>query len=136
MHTTNYINTFILVAEDCPVATGTVPPLRGAKPTVASRQFKLLNEHPYVYTSDQLLFRVHADRMNFPESKWELARKLFFSKGQPCMRASPLTKSYGWGIHSDANGYIAMYGRETDAYRRYSESNDMKCVNAMRNSKK
>ena len=40
------------------------------------------------------------------------ARKQFFSKGQPCFRASPLTKQLGWGVHCDKNGKVALYGIE------------------------
>nr|WP_294669711.1 hypothetical protein [uncultured Fluviicola sp.] len=29
VHTTNYINTFITVSDDCPIGNGTVPPLKG-----------------------------------------------------------------------------------------------------------
>ena len=32
----------------------------------------------------------------------------FHAKGQPCMRASPLTKRYGWAAHYDANGKLAL----------------------------
>ena len=32
----------------------------------------------------------------------------FHAKGQPCMRASPLTKRYGWAAHYDAEGKLAL----------------------------
>lgn len=35
MKTTNYYNTFIEVAEDCPVDQAKIPPLHGDKKTVA-----------------------------------------------------------------------------------------------------
>jgi len=34
-------NTFVVLAGDCPVAVGTVPPPRGAVPTIASLQHDL-----------------------------------------------------------------------------------------------
>jgi len=34
-HSTNYQNTFIEVAEDCPINTGNEPPTRGDKKSVA-----------------------------------------------------------------------------------------------------
>ncbi len=136
MHTTNYTDTFILVAEDCPVSSGTEPPLRNGMPTLATRQFQLMIEHPYGYTSDQLLFQIYSDRIDLPESEWEEARKSFFSRGQPCLRASPLSKRYGWGIHSDTGSYIALYGMETDLYARYAKNKEMQCLKAMRNSRK
>ncbi len=33
---------------------------------------------------------------------WKAFDQTFFSKGQPCLRASDLGKKYGWGIHSDS----------------------------------
>ncbi len=134
-HTTNYYNGFIEVAEDCPATTGEMPPVKGDKKTVANLQFDMLYDHPYEYTSDDVLFVVYAQRNNIPKSQWKEARTAFFSKGQPCFRASPLTKRYGWGVHSDAGGRIALYGRETDEYKRLSGDKDLQVVKAMRTSR-
>ncbi|WP_370583336.1 DUF6157 family protein [Pedobacter sp. ASV28] len=54
--------------------------------------------------SDNVLFQVYAKRKSLVVQEMEEARKLLFSKGQACLRASPLTKRYGWGIHSDHEG--------------------------------
>ncbi len=35
-HTTNYQNTFIQTAEDCPATTGEIPPMRGDKKSAAN----------------------------------------------------------------------------------------------------
>jgi hypothetical protein len=35
------------------------------------------------------------------------------------LRASDLGKKYGWGIHSDHEGHVALYGVETAEYRRF-----------------
>lgn len=102
MHTTGYTNTFIAVADDCPVDRAEVPVSKAGEPSVAERQFTLLHDRPYALTSDDVLFTVHAERQGIPESERKAARAAFFSKGQPCMRASPLTKRYGFGVHSDA----------------------------------
>ena len=101
--TTNYVETFIRVAEDCPATIGTMPP-SGAWPTVARLQYDLLAEHPYELTSDDVLFRVHATRAGIPEEEQAQARAEFFSKSQACLRSSPLGKRYGWGLHHDADG--------------------------------
>jgi hypothetical protein len=53
------IDTFIQVAEDCPVRTGVVPTARGEAKTVAVLQYELLSQHPYGYTHEDLLFAVH-----------------------------------------------------------------------------
>lgn len=115
MHTTNYVDTFITVAPDCPVSVGTIPPAR-TNPSVAARTFARILAEPYRRTSDEVIFSVYADREDLPESDRALARTRFFSKGQPCLRASDLAKKYGWGIHHDAAGRVALYGRESAAY--------------------
>ena len=136
MHSTNYYNIFIEIAEDCPVPQGEMPPLKGEKKTVANLQFDMLYEHPYEFTSDEVLFGVFAIRKAFVKGELEEQRAHYFSKGQPCFRASPLTKRYGWGVHSDENGKIAIYGAETEAYQKFLADDSIKKVKAMRSKRK
>lgn len=117
MKTTNYTDTFIAVAEDCRAERGTVPPVKGA-PSIAALTFALIQPHPYRYTSDDVLFQVHAERAGIPESERAEARSAYFAEGRACLRASPLGKTYGWGIHSDAQGRVALYGVESEDYQR------------------
>jgi len=135
-HTTNYYDTFIQVADDCPAEQGTPPLLRGGKRSIANYQYDLLKDHPYRYTSDDLFFEVFARRKDLPAAGLEAARRQFFAKGQPCFRASPLTKTYGWGVHCDGEGRIALYGRETEAYERFSNQEGLTVVKAMRSRRK
>jgi hypothetical protein len=135
VHTTNYKNTFIAIADDSPTTSGEMPPVKGDAKTVASMQFDLVYEHPYEYTSDDVIFRVYAERNDIPKSEWEEAREQFFSKGQPCLRASPLTKRYGWGVHADENEKIAIYGSETEAYKKLLQDPELKVVKAMKSSR-
>lgn len=135
-HTTNYYNTFIEIAEDCKTDKGEMPPIRGQEKTVANLQFDMLYENPYKYTSDEVLFGVFAIRKEFEKGEMDERREHYFSKGQPCFRASPLTKSYGWGIHSNEEGKIAMYGTETEEYQKYLSDDTIKKVKAMRNKRK
>lgn len=134
-HTTNYYNTFIEVAEDTRVTQGTVPVSRGDQKTVAERQFSLITSHPYAYTSDDVLFQVYADRNELLSTEYEAARHQFFSKGQPCFRASPLAQTQGFGIHHDQDGKVAIYGMETPDYERLLKDEAVKKVKAMRSSK-
>lgn len=134
-HTTNYKDSFIAVADDCPAAAGEIPPMRGNKKSVANIQFELVSNNPYRYTSDDVLFQVYTERNELTEGELAQGRKLFFSKGQPCLRASPLTKRYGWGVHSDSNGKIAIYGRETEEYAQFVSGGDVKIVKAMKSSR-
>ncbi|MDR2083907.1 MAG: DUF6157 family protein [Bacteroidales bacterium] len=135
-HTTNYKNTFIEVAEDCPVTKGEIPPVKDNKKSSANIQFELISENPYIFTSDDIIFHVFANKNKISEEEIKEAREYFFSKGQACFRASPLTKRYGWGIHHNEEGKIALFGCETNEYRKFSNDKNIKSVKAMRSSKK
>ena len=67
--------------------------------------------------------------------KYEEARRELFSKGQACMRSSPLTKRYGWGVHCNHEGKIAIFGPETEAYQKFLSDSKIKKVKAMRTKK-
>lgn len=133
-HTTNYIETFIVVAEGTRAVRGTIPPT-GKGRTVASLQYKLIGDNPYKYTSDDILFRVFADKNELLEEEYKAAREDFFSKGQPCLRASPLTKTYGFGIHSDRNAKVAIYGMETEEYQKFLDNPAVRKIRAMKSFK-
>ena len=45
-----------------------------------------------------------------------------FQKGHPCMRASSLTKKYGWGAHYNEEGKIAIYPVDSDEYQQYADN--------------
>lgn len=133
-------NTFVLIAPDCPVAEGTVPPPRGDSPTIAVAQHELLIAKPYSLTLEDLMFAVHVRREGLSKADAkkladEIRTKLF-AKSYPCMRASPLPKKFGWGVHHDAKGRIALYGAESDEYRRFAKGVDGVAVfNAMRSKR-
>ncbi len=99
-------------------------------------QYDLISKHPYKYTSDDIFFQVYADKNDLTKAEYKQAREQFFSKGQPCFRASPLTKTYGFGVHSDSNGKIALYGMETEEYQKFLTDTKIKKVKAMRSTKK
>lgn len=132
METTNYYNTFIHVAEDCPVQQGEEPPMRGGKKTAARIQYEMISENPYDYTSDDVIFEVFALKNNIPEKNRAEEREKFFSKGQPCMRASALTKRYGWGVHSNDDGKIAIYAAGTQEYEKLKNKQNLRILPAMR----
>lgn len=113
-HSTNYVNTFIAVASDCRAPCGTEPD--SEKKTIARLQYEMIAPRPYFFTSDDVIFGVFADRQGIAPADRPAARTAFFAKGQPCLRASPLTKTWGWGVHADAEGKVALFGRESAAY--------------------
>lgn len=136
IHSTNYFNTFIEVAEDTKAVSGSLPISKNDKKTIAGMQYDLIAGNPYKYTSDDILFQVYADKNDLTKAEYNDAREHFFSKGQPCFRASPLTKTYGFGIHCNHNGKVALYGMETKEYQTFLSDTNTKKVKAMRSSKK
>lgn len=135
VHTTNYFDTFIQVAEDSQAKTGEVPPMKGSEKTVANIQFEMICNQPYRYTSDDVLFETYATRQGFDKSELAAEREKFFSKGQPCLRASPLTKRYGWGVHSNSEGKVALYSRDSEEYEKFSTDAKVETVRAMRSKR-
>ena len=134
IHTTNYYDTFIEIAEDSPIDFAEIP--LNIKPTVASLQYDMVSKNPYLYTSDEVIFKIHALKNDISEQEREEANKQFFSKGQPCFRASALGKRYGFGIHYNEEGKMALYGAETIEYKKYLEDETVKKLKAMRSKKK
>ncbi len=134
MKTTNYYNTFIEVAEDCPAKTGEMPPEKSEK-TAANIQFDMIVSNPYEYTSDDVLFQVYAVKQKLNNKTLTAEREKFFSKGQPCFRSSPLTKRYGWGVHSNSEGKIAIYPVNSSEYKKLSKDKTLSHVKAMRSKK-
>jgi len=135
-HSTNYYNTLIEIAEDCPADAGETPVSGKDKKTIAEKQYELIARHPYRFTSDEVLFRIFAEKNDLLPSEYEQARSEFFSKGQPCLRTSPLAKRYGFGIHYDQEGRMALYGAETDRYQQLMADPAVKKVKAMRAARK
>lgn len=134
-------NTFVLVAEDCPVHTGVTPSLRGGQPTIASLQHELLLAKPYKLTLKDLMLAVHLRRegLSAVDAKAmakEIHEKLF-GKPYPCMRASPLPKKFGWGVHYDAKGRIGLFAVDTPKYQRFAsgEVAGVEVVKAMRSKR-
>ncbi len=134
-HTTNYQNTFIEVADDCPVRVATEPPLNPSKISGARFSFELLQNLPYTYTSDDLLFMLHVQKQSSPLEDESEQRNTFFSKGKPCMRASDLTKKYGWGIHFNGQAKMALVPLGSTQYEAYRTDPNLAHKKAMRSSK-
>lgn len=116
------------MAEDCPVTTNQTPSEKEPK-TAAQIQYEMLINAPYPFTSDDVVYESDGKRKG-------VSRKEFFSKGQPCLRSFALGKRYGWGIHSDDNGKVAIYAFDSDDYKRLAADETVKHIKAMRSSKK
>src|SRR5881409_3951813 len=114
----NYYDTLIEVAEDCPAREAQVPQARGAKKTKAEVEYELLAKHPYEYAAEDIAIEMYAVLHNIPKAIWPTERKKFLSKGHPHLRVSALAKRYGWGIHNNAEGNIALVAVESAEYKR------------------
>lgn len=134
-------NTFVRVATDCPALVGTVPTLRGGEPTIASLQHELLIARPYCLTLEDLILAVHLKRQGLTKAEGEAMadelRMQLFGKPYPCMRASPLPKKFGWGVHYDAKGRLALFGVDTAEYKRFADGEEpaVQVVPAMRSKR-
>lgn len=136
MHTTNYFEAFIEVADDCPVTKAAIPPLNHGEKTIARIHYEIIVNNPYVFTSDDVIFMTFAQKNTIAEEARATEKGRFFSKGQACLRSSPLTKRYGWGIHCNKDGKVAIYPVDSVEYQRYSSSNSLRHLKGMRTSKK
>jgi len=137
----NYYDTFIEVAPDCPVTEARVPVLRGRSASVAVLQYELLSNNPYRYTQEELIFEVQVRRKGIPPDEVEGRREELwaelFRKPHACLRASPLPKTYGWGLHFDAKGRTALYGLESEEYNAFVEGgrDNVKLLSAFRSKR-
>lgn len=136
IHTTNYFNTLIQVAEDTKTTHAVVPTSKNSTKTVAEMQYDMIARNPYQFTSDDVLFRVFAERNGVATEVYEEARQAFFNKAQACFRCSPLAKTYGFGIHSDHEGKIALIAMESEEYQKLLQDLSINKIKAMRSSKK
>lgn len=96
---------------------------------------RLIAKHSYKYTSDDILFQIYAFRNDLSNTEYKQAREEFFSKGQPCFCTSPLTKAYGFGVHNNNSGKIAIYGMVTPEYQKYLLDTKTRKLKAMKLSK-
>lgn len=136
-----YRDTFIRVAPDSTATTGRVPPMRGGVPTVPLIEYELLSRQPYKLTQHDLIFETHVRRKGISEKDAKTRRdaiwKELFQKSHPCMRASLLPKKYGWGVHYDARGRIALHAVDSPAYAEFTgPDSGLVLVSAMRQSRK
>ena len=80
-------------------------------------------------------FEVYAARRGIPAEERAEARQAFFAKGQPCLRASPLGKRYGWGIHHDDDCRVALVPLGSDEYQTLAADPTVKQLKAMRSKR-
>lgn len=136
----SYFDTFIQVAPDCPVRVAVIPVAKGKNRSIAVLEYELLSSEPYSYTQEWLQFSVHALHKAIPTSEQKSRRQElwaeFFIKPLACLRASPLPKKYGWGIHLNRDGKIAIYPVESNQYLEFSKNEGIQQRLALRSQRK
>jgi len=132
----NYINTFISVSPDTKAKAGSVPLARGSKRSIAQIEYEIIASHPYEFTQEEVQFSVHVERSGVTPAQLKAKRRAlwsdFFSKPTACMRTSPLARSYGWGLHFDSEGKVALVAMESPNYQKLSRSPSVEQTRAMR----
>jgi hypothetical protein len=136
IHTTNYFNTFIEVAGDCPVKQAEIPRQKEEEKTPVTIVFEMIKNNPYKYTSDEVLFYLHAVKNRISEAAWNFEKQKYFSRTQACLRSFPFAKRYGWGIHYNAEGKIALYAIESSEYKKLSKDKTLKIVKGTRTKRR
>lgn len=126
-------STLVAPAPDCP-ALGAEPPPAKAQPTRATIEFDLLTEEPYTLDHMSLSHAVHV-AMARAAGKPIQSFEAFHAKGQPCLRASPLTKRYGWGVHYDDAGRIALIDPASAEFAALRLDDTIKKTTAMRSKR-
>lgn len=114
MEAVDYRDTFITVSPDSTAWGGQVPPADA--PSVASATFELIAEHPYRWRASDVIFTVWANLRRLPKIARKQLRAEFFARPQACLRSSELARRYGWGIHADHDGRVAIYAVGTPQY--------------------
>ncbi|WP_432543967.1 DUF6157 family protein [Kineococcus sp. SYSU DK002] len=136
-----YRDTFISVAADCRASTGETPPERGGGPTVAGLQHAMLTARPGHYTQEDVLlassprFRIRADvdaSEDLPPEELQRVSEEYFTQPRACLRASPLGKTHGWGLHYDDQGRITAHPVDSEEYARLSRDASLIQLKAMR----
>jgi hypothetical protein len=132
-------NQFIEVAPDCPLKEAVIPLNKTAKKTIASIEYELLSSKPYGYTLQELKFATYVQQQQISPIELKTQRKqlldAFLSKPYACMRASPLTKKFGWGAHYDEQGKIAIYAVGSKEYLRLVADKSVNKFFAMRSNR-
>ncbi|MED4696870.1 DUF6157 family protein [Peribacillus frigoritolerans] len=132
----SYKNTLIAISEDSKVSSAKVPVIRNEKPTIAYIEHDLINNNPYKFTQEDVQFKTYLIKNQMEAENAAELREQFFSKSKACFRASPLVKNYGWGIHYNNQGKIAIYDVNSEMYNQLLKQDDITKLKGMRSKRK
>ena len=131
-----YTDTFLSVAGDCRAVTGEVP-RAGRSPSVAATQYAMLAAAPARWTQEDVLLASSPEvrgREVGPD-ELERLRAAYFAQPRACLRASPLPKTHGWGLHFDAEGRVTLHAVDSPDYARLEADPALTRLRAMRSSR-
>jgi hypothetical protein len=129
------VDTFIEVAEDCPAVHAEVPPARRGRATKAAIEYELIAGEPYALTEEEVAFRTRVVMRDIPAADWPAERERFLSQDKPRLRVSALAKRYGWGIHIDSHGRVALVAVESSEYQRLAADPGLRHIRAFRSKR-
>lgn len=129
-----YRAVFIEIAPDSDASRGSEPPRREEKRSVARIEYDLIASAPYVHTEEDVQYAVHVERST-DGGVPALSREEFFSKSHACMRASALPKRYGWGVHFDSDGRVALVPVSDERYWELASDPGLSHLFAMRSKR-
>jgi hypothetical protein len=108
-------------------------PRRGlARPRKAAIEYELIAGEPYALTEQDVAFRTRVAMRDIPEADWPAERERFLSQEKPRLRVRALAKRYGWGIHIDSHGRVALVPVESAEYQRLAADPALRHVRAFR----
>ncbi|KOR80524.1 hypothetical protein AM232_20240 [Bacillus sp. FJAT-21352] len=132
----SYKNTLITISEDSKVSSAKVPVIKNKKPTIAYIEHDLINNNPYKFTQEDVQFKTYLIKNQMEAEHAAELQEQFFSKSKACFRASPLVKNYGWGIHYNNKGKVAIYDVNSEMYNQLLKQDDITKLKGMRSKRK
>lgn len=132
----SYKNTLITISEDSKVSSAKVPVIKNGKLTIAYIEHDLINNNPYKFTQEDVQFKTYLIKNQLEAENAAQLREQFFSKSKACFRASPLVKNYGWGIHYNNQGKIAIYDVNSEMYNQLLKQDDITKLKGMRSKRR
>lgn len=132
----SYKNTLITISDDSKVSSAKVPVIKNGKTTIAYIEHDLINNNPYKFTQEDVQFKTYLIKNQMEAENAAELREQFFSKSKACFRASPLVKNYGWGIHYNNQGKIAIYDVNSEKYNQLLKQDDITKLKGMRSKRR
>jgi hypothetical protein len=113
----------IEIASDSSAVRGEVPPDSGTRKTIARISYEVLADNPYRFSEREFYHEVHVVRRGRPDLKIENYN----------IKRLALVKRYGWGIHRNSGGKLALVACESTRYKELQADPRVKRTKAYRN---